>query len=135
VSPALANDGASSFVVFLVVLLAMMLVAVIRMPEWDGSSQQDAGPRPATAAPADAQARATATIARAAAVLPVRPPRGWPEDNGRMPRPAVAASQVGQVGYAARHVAGPAPGEGTILRPRVSSGPPWGPAPKPPDIK
>jgi hypothetical protein len=39
-SPALANDGVSSIMVLLAVLLAMMLFAVIRAPEWEGSSGQ-----------------------------------------------------------------------------------------------
>jgi hypothetical protein len=38
-------------VVLLMVLLAMMLVAVIRLPERHGSSEEAARPQPATAAP------------------------------------------------------------------------------------
>jgi hypothetical protein len=48
-SPALANDGVSSIMVLLAVLLAMMLFAVIRAPEWEGSSGQ--GHRLAVCAP------------------------------------------------------------------------------------
>ena len=126
VSAALAIDGASSFVVLLVVLLAMMLVAVIRLPRWDGSSPEDANrPLPAAAAQT-APARPLPQPA-----LPRRRPPGprpgdtatMPGDTATMSRPAATA----QARYAARH-------GGTIPRPAVSSGPPWGPAPKPPGI-
>ena len=138
-SPALANDGASSFVVFLLVLLAVMLAAVIRLPRWDGSSPEDADRQPtATAAPSrpgDAQARAAATIARAAAVLPaMRAPELQAANTATTPLPA-ATGQPGQARHASRRTAAPVPGEGTIARPAVSSGPPWAPAPKPSGIK
>jgi hypothetical protein len=127
-SPALANDGVSSIIVLLVVLLAVMLFAVIRAPGWEGSPEGDARPQPATAAPS----RPTDLQARAAALLPaMRAPGRPPGDAAPMRVPAVAASQPGPARYAARHVAGPVPGEGTIPRPAVSSGPPWEPVPKP----
>lgn len=95
-SPALAVDGTGSFVVFLVVLLAMMLVAVIRQPRWEGSSQEDARPQLAMTAPTDAQARAAAAIARATAMLSAgRVPGPEPGDEATMPLPA-AAGQRGQ---------------------------------------
>jgi hypothetical protein len=155
-SAAVANDGIRWFVVLLVVLLAIMLVAVIRTPGWEGSSEEDTPPQPATAAPSrpvdaqarsggevrnrrnsgtaapsrplDPQARAAAAIARAAVVLPAR------RAPGPMPVPAVATSQPNYDGYAARHVAGPMPGEDTIPQPKVSGGPPWEQAPKPPGL-
>jgi len=71
-SPALADDGASALVALLVALLAMMLAAVIRLPEEEGPPGQDSRPQPAAATPsqpADPQARAAAAIARAEAVL------------------------------------------------------------------
>ena len=114
-SPALADDGASIIMVLLVVLLAMMLVAVIRLPEWDGPPEQDARPQPAPAAPsrpADVHARAAATIARAAVVLPARPPpEPRPDDIATIPVPAVAASRPRRDGYAARHASGRCPGQ------------------------
>jgi hypothetical protein len=141
-SPALATDGTSGFVVLLAVLLAAMLVAVIRAPRWDGSPSEDAeedAARPPPAAPAssrsvpapfrpaDAQARAAAAIARAAAVLPATPaPDPQPGEAATTPLPAVATGQPGHGRYPVRHVTG------TLPRPQVSGGPPWGPAPKPP---
>jgi len=142
-SAALATDGAGCLVVLLVVLLAMMLFAVIRAPGWDGRSAEDAEeradrplppvpessrpvpvpfrPADARAGTADVQARAALVIARAAVVLPgIR----VPEPEGAAPMP-VSAVAVGQHRYPAGHVAG------TLPRPEVSSGPPWGPAPKP----
>lgn len=127
-STALANDGVSSIMVLLVVLLAMMLFAVIRAPGWEGSPEEDARPQPATAAPS----RPTDLQARAAALLPaMRAPGQPPGHAATMHVPAVATRQPGQAGYAARHVAGPVPGKGTIPRPAVSGGPPWEPAYKP----
>ena len=142
-SPALATDGADGFVVLLVVLLAMMLFAVIRAPGWDGRSAEDGEegadqplppvpepPRPvpvpfrpadARAGTADVQARAALVIARAAAVLPS--PR-VPEPEGAAAMP-VSSAAVGQHRYPAEQV------PGTLPRPEVSSGPPWGPAPRP----
>jgi hypothetical protein len=133
---ALASEGVPGFVIFLAVLLAMMLVAVIRAPRWDGSSSEDATQsQPATAArsqPADVQARAAATIARAAAVLPARrPPGPQSGDTATMRVPAGATSQPG---YTARHASGPAPGEDALRRPQAYGVPPWEPAPKPPGI-
>jgi hypothetical protein len=145
-SAALVTDGADSFVVLLVVLLAMMLFAVIRAPGWDGRSAEDAeegADRPLPSVPvssrpvpvpfrpadartgtADVQARAALVIARAAAVLPgTRVPE--PEGAAAMPVSPVA---VGQHRYPAEQLAG------TLPRPEVSSGPPWGPAPKPSGI-
>src|ERR1022692_3789508 len=139
-SAALATDGADGFVVLLVVLLAMMLFAVIRAPGWDGRSAEDAeeradrplppepeSPRPvpvpfrpadARAGTADVQARAALVIARAAAVLPgTRVPE--PEGAGAAVM-SVSFAAVGQHRYPAEHVAG------TLPRPEVSSGPPWG---------
>jgi hypothetical protein len=141
-SAALAT-GDGIFVALLVVLLAMMLFAVIRAPGWDGNPAEDAEERadrplppepessrsvPVPFRPADArggtadvQARAALVIARAAVVLPgIR----VPEPEGAAPMP-VSAVAVGQHRYPAGHVAG------TLPRPEVSSGPPWGPAPKP----
>jgi hypothetical protein len=134
-SAALANDGVRCFLVLLVVLLTMMLIAVIRAPRWEGSSE-DAPPQPATAysaLPASTQARAAAAIARAAVVLPARPaPPPQPGHAARMPVPAAATRQRGHATYAARHVVSQGSGEGTIPRPEVSGAPPWGPAPEPP---
>jgi hypothetical protein len=145
----MATDSASTFVVFLVVLLAVMIVAVFRAPRSDGSSPEDATrplpavpasppPVPARSRPvpahsraahplagvADAQAQAAAAIARAAAVLPARQPPGQQSANTATLPPASAASN-GHARYPARHVAG------TLPRPPVTGGPPWPPAPNP----
>ena len=145
----MATDSASTFVTFLVVLLAVMIVAVFRAPRSDGSSPEDAT-RPLPAVPAspppvparsrsvpahsraahplagvaDAQAQAAAAIARAAAVLPARQPSGQQSANTATLPPASAASN-GHARYPARHVAG------TLPRPPVTGGPPWPPAPNP----
>ena len=145
----MATDSASTFVVLLVVLLAVMIVAVFRAPRSDGSSPEDATrplpavpasppPVPARSRPvpahsraahplagvADAQAQAAAAIARAAAVLPARQPPGQQSGNTATLSPASAASN-GHARYPARHVAG------TLPRPPVTGGPPWPPAPNP----
>lgn len=79
--------GFPAFVVLLMVLLPVMLIAVIRLPEWQGSSEEDAGPA-AHGRPTDAQARATATMARAEAMRPARRARGsQPGRNSPMPVP------------------------------------------------
>jgi hypothetical protein len=130
-SPVLANESAGGVVAFLVVLLAMMLIAVIRLPKWDGSADADAGLQPAptaTAWPPDEQARAAATIARAAEVLPARPVAPPRPDRAATSLPA---RRPGPAGYTARHGAGPAPAGGTVPRPKVTGGPPWGPASRP----
>src|SRR5580693_8474475 len=130
----MATDSASTFVVLLVVLLAVMIVAVFRAPRSDGSSPEDAT-RPLPAVPAspppvpahsraahplagvaDAQAQAAAAIARAAAVLPARQPPGPQSANTATLPPASAASN-GHARYPARHVAG------TLPRPPVTGGP------------
>ena len=151
-SPAMATDSASTFVVLLVVLLAVMIVAVFRAPRSDGSSPEDAT-RPLPAVPAspppvparsrsvpahsraahplagvaDAQAQAAAAIARAAAVLPARQPSGQQSGNTATMPPASTASH-GHARYPARHVAG------TLPRPPVTGGPPWPPAPNPSEM-
>jgi hypothetical protein len=148
----MATDSASTFVVLLVVLLAVMIVAVFRAPRSDGSSPEDATrplpavpasppPVPARSRPvpahsraahplagvADAQAQAAAAIARAAAVLPARQPPGQQSANTATLPPASAASN-GHARYPARHVAG------TLPRPPVTGGPPWPPAPNPSEM-
>jgi hypothetical protein len=147
-SPALVSGAAIAFIALLVVLLALMLAAVIRAPGQNGSAPEEAGddtrplpavptaarpvpmpfrPKDAQARDADAQARAAAVIVRAAAVLSPRPaPDPQPTDAAVMP--AGTGGQAGNRHYPARHVAG------TFPRPPVTGGPPWAPAPKPPDI-
>src|SRR5580704_10804142 len=148
----MATDSASTFVTFLVVLLAVMIVAVFRAPRSDGSSPDDAT-RPLPAVPAspppvpvrsrpvpahsraahplagvaDAQAQAAAAIARAAAVLPARQPSGQQPGNTATMPPATAARH-GHPRYPPRHVAG------TLPRPPVTGGPPWPPAPNPSEM-
>src|SRR6266702_5516047 len=118
-SPVLANESAAAVVAFLVVLLAMMLIAVIRLPEWDAAADSDTEPQPARAAltwPLDEQARAAATIARAAEVLPARP--ASPPRRGRA-APPLPVRQPGAAEYRPRHGAGPAPGGSNVPRPKV----------------
>jgi hypothetical protein len=154
-SAALVSDGAGGFVLLLVALLAMMLLAVIRAPGQEVSPSENAEDvtRPLPAVPAlprsaypqprparpqarpgdvqpgsgDVQPGSGDVQARAAAAIARRPP-GWQhESTATMPPAAVAAGQHGKARYPARHVVG------TVPRPEVSGGPPWEPAPRPPE--
>jgi hypothetical protein len=140
VNQALVNDAIRSLLVFQVLLLAIMLYAVIRLPPFTPSTTSDEN-RPASARP-------TAVHIPPSRPMPV-PTTAWPQGGlaGSMyaPFPQIGiASQAGHADitaqsdrdwsgkarYVARHVATPEPH--TILRPKVSGSPPWGPAPKPP---
>jgi len=122
-NPATVNDSILSFLVFLVLLLAVMLYAVIRTPDQprsslpEGAQSAPAGPvmsAPVRAAPVMAASARTASAPSAPA-------------SRRQPGPVT--SQFGRTKYAPRHVADPRSGRGPV---RTSGSPPWGPAPKPP---
>jgi hypothetical protein len=110
--PALISDGILVFLSFLVLLLAMMLYAVIRLPSGAYSV-----PVPDDQAGSAVPARPVAV--RLTAARPAHPLGS-------------AIGQPGRTKYAARHVAGPEPGRATIRASTVSGTPPWGPAPRPP---
>ncbi len=104
-SPAQASAASLWLVVFLVALLALSLAAVITSPSRTGSPPAEgAGGEPDLAEPGD------------------EPPAS--------PLPRRVAGQSG-VAYPAGEPARP---PGVIRPPGVSGGPPWGPAPKPPDV-
>ncbi len=104
-SPAQASAASLWLVVFLVALLALSLAAVITSPSRTGSPPAEgAGGEPDLAEPGD------------------EPPAS--------PLPRRVAGQSG-VAYPAGDPARP---PGVIRPPGVSGGPPWGPAPKPPDV-
>ena len=148
---ALDNDGVMVFLVFLVLLLAISLVAVVRLPPWAGSpADEDAPDTPPRRGPAHVPAHA-ATSPGPAWPAPTGPQRsGAPAAVGPPGGPQPAGSQPGAesaLSFPAATVdpyggpdpaAGPAhravPASGVFRPPVVSGSPPWGPAPKPPDL-
>jgi hypothetical protein len=104
-SPAQADEASLWLVIFLAVLLAVSLSAVIMSPSQPGGRHAKEGGAE----------------------------RGLPEPGHEPPasaRPRRAAGQSG-VAYPAGDRARPA---GVIRPPRASVGPPWEPAPKPPQV-
>jgi hypothetical protein len=104
------DHAAMYFVVFLVVLLVVSITAVIRAPAGSPSQEEPEAAEPfGELEPVQALAGAEP----AAAALPKRVP-------------ATADAMAGQSApdYAGRHV----------RPPKVSGQPPWGPAPRPPDL-
>ncbi|MGA3154577.1 MAG: hypothetical protein ACLP70_21315 [Streptosporangiaceae bacterium] len=116
----LRNDGLIAALGLLVLLLAMSLLTIIRQPRWLPGAPEDDGaadpgrPDPAPLRSTPPAAAEAALPSRAAAAAPV----------------AASAAKTGEARYPARHVRYPEPGYGP--GPRVSGGPPWGPAPRPP---
>ena len=116
----LTNGGLFFLIYLLTLLLVMFIVQVIRTPlEVARPAEQPVlnlpePPPPAPAAPA------------AAPALPLRRPQAPAFPTAQ---PAVNG-QSGNGGYAARHASVYAP---MVSPPNVSGGPPWGPAPRPPD--
>jgi hypothetical protein len=120
---AMVNDGVSTFVVLLTLLLVMFLYVVSQMPPESADSPDP----PAPAAPARARAQSPAP---AVADVASAPGTTAPGSATR-----VAAGMSGHsrnAGYAARHAVTPAPEPNVIHPPQVSGGPPWEPAPRPP---
>jgi hypothetical protein len=106
---ALANAGVLSFMVLLVVLLAMSLSAIIGLPAWSASAPEE-NSRPAAAHRAPA------------------PSGTWPPG----PRASAdAPGQSGESGYPAGDVAGPLPRQVPVPWAQVPGNPPWGPALEP----
>jgi hypothetical protein len=124
--PALISDGILIFLSLLVLLLATMLYAVMRMPSR------------AYSVPVPEDQSGTVVPARPAAVrlTPARPapvPGGPARPPVSVRQPAGSAGGTsGRTKYAARHVAGPEPDRATIGASTVSGTPPWDPAPRPP---
>jgi hypothetical protein len=119
-SGTMTDEGIFFLVLFLALLLVLFIYAVIRVPPELAESQEQpvldlpAPPPPAPTAPAPQP-------------LPVRRPRTLASPA---PAPAFGGSSNG--GYAARHATVAVP---VITPPKVSGGPPWGPAPKPPGLE
>ena len=120
-SPETANEAALIFSVVLILLLAASLLAVIRTPPWTGTTAEDTPgpltghePVPAGAAEPLPQRIRYASAEPGAAPLPVRAP--------------------GQSGWTAPASPSAVPPPDGSWRPRVSGGPPWNPAPRPPGV-
>jgi hypothetical protein len=120
----LADDGLLCFLAILVLLLALALIAVIRL------SPDDARP---SDVPAQVDPGRQAAPALPVPIAPPAPRQRVSETSA----PTLSARPPGQSGhrvYAARHGPGPVLGQDTTRRPKVSGSPPWGPAPRPPGI-
>jgi len=132
-SGTMTDKGIFFLVLFLALLLVLFIYAVIRVPPELADSQeqpvldQPEAPPPVPTAPAHQP-------------LPVRRPRTLTPPVAASPVaapavPAAAAPAFGgssNGGYAARHATVAVP---VITAPKVSGGPPWGPAPKPPGLE
>ena len=116
---ALVDDGVAGFLLALVVLLALAIVAIIRLrPLERASSSDDEADQSSRALPAAARSRGPVPAPRL--VAPVSGPQvsGRPDSRG----------------YAPRHVPRKHAEVQVADRPQVSGGPPWGPAPRPPGL-
>jgi hypothetical protein len=124
------DEGIFFLVLFLTLLLLLFIYAVIRVPpELAGSQEQPVLDLPEPPAPAPPAAGPQP--------LPVRRPRAAtppaPPAPSASPAPSTGAfGQSSNGGYAARHATVAVP---VITPPKVSGGPPWGPAPKPPGLE
>ena len=127
-SGTMTDKGIFFLVLFLALLLVLFIYAVIRVPPELADSQEQPVldlPEPPPSAP----------TAPAPQPLPVRRPRTLAPPVAAPPVPAPAAPAFGgssNGGYAARHATVAVP---VITAPKVSGGPPWGPAPKPPGLE
>jgi hypothetical protein len=132
-SGTMTDKGIFFLVLFLALLLVLFIYAVIRVPPELADSQEQPVldlPEPSPLAP----------TASAPQPLPVRRPRSLapPVPAPAVPPPPVPAPAAaafggsGNGGYAARHATVAVP---VITAPKVSGGPPWGPAPKPPGLE
>jgi hypothetical protein len=132
-SGTMTDKGIFFLVLFLALLLVLFIYAVIRVPPELADSQEqpvlDLPEPPPSAptfpAPQPLPVRRPRTLAPPVAASPV-PASPVPAP----PAPAFGGSSNG--GYAARHATVAVP---VITAPKVSGGPPWGPAPKPPGLE
>jgi hypothetical protein len=149
------NDSLVGFLWLLVLLLALSLITIIRIkpPERASAADEPAQapvPMPIFRAPGLPTAEPMQRRVPQAP-LPVRPvtrpavtqPPVSQRHVGQRPvgqRPVGQRPAGQQPGYAARHAPRDVPGQDAVpgqaaaARPRVSGGPPWGPAPRPPDL-
>jgi hypothetical protein len=127
-SGTMTDKGIFFLVLFLALLLVLFIYAVIRVPPELADSQEQPvldQPEPPPSAP----------TFPAPQPLPVRRPRTLAPPVAASPVPAPAAPAFGgssNGGYTARHATVAVP---VITAPKVSGGPPWGPAPKPPGLE
>ncbi len=127
-SGTMTDKGIFFLVLFLALLLVLFIYAVIRVPPELADSQEHPvldlpeppPPAPTAPAPQPLPVRRPRTLAPPVPAPPVPAP----------PAPAFGGSSNG--GYAARHATVAVP---VITAPKVSGGPPWGPAPKPPGLE
>jgi hypothetical protein len=127
-SGTMTDEGIFFLVLFLALLLVLFIYAVIRVPPELAESQE----QPVLDLPAPPPSAPTAPAPQP---LPVRRPRTLAPPVAASPVPAPAAPAFGgssNGGYAARHATVAVP---VITPPKVSGGPPWGPAPKPPGLE
>lgn len=120
-NPHLANEAVLIFNALLILLLAASLLAVIRMPPWTGTTAEDT-PGPLTGqerVPADGTEPLPQRVRYAAA------------EPGAGPLPVRAPGQSSWTAPVSPSAVPPPDGS---WRPRVSGGPPWDPAPRPPGI-
>jgi hypothetical protein len=131
-SGTMTDKGIFFLVLFLALLLVLFIYAVIRVPPDRADSQEqpvldqpEPPPAPTAPAPQPLPVRQPRTLASPVAASPVAAsPVAAPA------APAFGGSSNG--GYAARHATVAVP---VITAPKVSGGPPWGPAPKPPGLE
>lgn len=116
----LRADGILAVLGILVLLLVMSIIAIIRQPRWlPEAADEDAAADPE---------------APAAAAPGTRQPAGQEVSRSAQPAGAMAAAMAGQADYPPRHIRDAEPGFSTAGRPKVTGGPPWGPAPRPPGV-
>jgi hypothetical protein len=141
----IADDSLLGFLALLALLLVLALIAIIRFepPERAYAAEepaQAAVPAPAVEPPrwapgVPAPQPGPRRVAPAPQpgrhhVAPASQPR--PRPVTPVPLPVRVPGQ--QPGYTARHAPNAASSQGTPERPRVTGGPPWGPAPRPPGL-
>src|SRR5215475_12478764 len=119
-SSLLANDAILWFLSLLVLLLAMMLTSVLRLP-------------PPTRSQPDGDQSATEQAAPPSVMAAGTPPAGvWASAASGVSYPAAQARLSGRTKYVPKHDRGSALAR---TRVRTVSDPPWGPAPRPPDVR
>jgi hypothetical protein len=108
---ALANDGVPAFLVLLMLLLAISLVAVIRLPRRAGPSDDDTHDEPGHPPPKHVRHTRAGT-------------RPWQTQAGAPSGPPPNATGQSGEPDPARHVTSPVHGRGAVAAPKVSGSPP-----------
>jgi len=123
----IADSAVEAFLGLLVLLLAAMLIAVMRLPPYQPRSSADELEPPYGAAGWEEPR------------MPAADPRGLPPRGQRIPPgaqhiPPGAGRIPMQRQYGPRHGLSRDAIPEQEIRPRSTGGPPWGPAPKPPGV-